>query len=355
MPADGMDPDSRAPGKDMTQAAPIAAVKRGLAPPAASDFPLLPATWYLFCRSSELKGSPVSKRVLGRRLVAYRTADGQVAVMDAHCAHLGADLGRGTVDGDLLRCPFHHWQYSPAGHCVAMPGAACEESRFKLRVYPAVQRHGFVYFFFGSSPLFPLPFFPGCDPDDFAASPTFSFPMDCPWYMLVGNGFDGQHFQAVHDRKLTSEVRVDTPSPFARRMQFEAEVVGDSLFDRLLKRFVGKAVRISITSWGGPYVLVEGQFERAHSRLLVASQPVDPHNTHSQVTVFARKSRSRAFDRLSLRIRRRFTQAFLQYDIDKLCGVRYQAAGLTEQDAELVRYFQWIAALPRSDYEEPTE
>lgn len=337
----------------MTQAASFPAVRSPVAPPAASGFPVLPATWYLFCRSSDIKGNPVSRTVLGRRLVAYRGADGRIAVMDAHCAHLGADLGRGTVQGNLLRCPFHHWQYSPQGECVAMPGAACGAERFRLRVYPAVERHGLVFFFFGSSPLFPLPFFPECDPNDFRASRTFSFPMDCPWYMLVGNGFDGQHFQAVHDRKLTSAVRVDCPDRFARRMRFEAEVVGESVFDRLLKRFVGKAVQITITSWGGPYVLVEGQFERAHSRLLVASQPVDEANTHSQVAVFTRKSRSRLLDRLSLRVRRRFTQAFLQYDIDKLCGVRYQPEGLTEQDAELIRYFRWIAALPRSDYEEP--
>ena len=165
--------------------------------------------------------------------------------------------------------------------------------------------------------------------------------------MLVGNGFDGQHFQSVHDRRLTSPPRVDCPSPFARRMRFEAEVIGTTICDRFLRRFIGREVRISITSWGGPHVLVEGVFGNAHSRLLVASLPVDKSNTNSTVIVFAKKKRSRLINGINLKIRRGFTKAFLQYDIDKLAGVRYQPEGLTEQDLELTDFFVWAAALPK--------
>jgi hypothetical protein len=174
--------------------------------------------------------------------------------------------------------------------------------------------------------------------------------MDCPWFMLVGNGFDCQHFQAVHDRKLTGEPNVDCPAVMARRMQFEAEVVGTSIFDRLLKRFVGRNVAVSITSWGGPYVLVEGIFGRAHSRLLVASRPLDDANTYSEVIVFAKKSGNRFFDVVNLLLRRRFTRAFLQYDIEKLRGVRYLPEGLTDGDQELINYLHWLTQLPLSDF-----
>jgi len=57
-------------------------------PPAAEDFAAYPASWYLFCASGQLKDKPFSQRILGRQLVAYRKASGQVAVMDANCAHL---------------------------------------------------------------------------------------------------------------------------------------------------------------------------------------------------------------------------------------------------------------------------
>jgi nitrite reductase/ring-hydroxylating ferredoxin subunit len=324
--------------------------------PVAGDFPRLPATWYLFCRSEELKGKPLSKKVLDRRLVAYRTKDGRVAVLDANCAHLGADLGRGRVLGDSVQCPFHHWQYGPEGRCQSIPGSSSVPPGARLRTYPVSERHGYVYFFFGSRPLFPLPFFDDCDPSDFVASRPFRFHVDSPWHMLVGNGFDGQHFQSVHDRRLTSIPEVDCPAPAARRMRFEAEVIGTTIFDRLLRQLAGRLVRISITSWGGPHVLVEGAFGNAHSRLLVASQPLDANNTVSDVIVFARRGRypwsPYTTDPINLRVRRRFTQAFLQYDIDKLQGVRYQPEGMTEQDRDLADYFRWLVALPRSDYEQ---
>src|SRR6266446_137620 len=58
-------------------------------PPAAEDFAAYTASWYLFSESRQLKDKPFSQRILGRQLVGYRAASGQVTVMDARCAHLG--------------------------------------------------------------------------------------------------------------------------------------------------------------------------------------------------------------------------------------------------------------------------
>jgi phenylpropionate dioxygenase-like ring-hydroxylating dioxygenase large terminal subunit len=63
-------------------------------PPAVERLPVFPASWYLFGAASKLRRGPFSRDLLGRRLVAYLTADGQPVVLDARCAHLGADLGR---------------------------------------------------------------------------------------------------------------------------------------------------------------------------------------------------------------------------------------------------------------------
>lgn len=324
--------------------------------PDASQFPREPATWYVFGASAELTSKPLSKQMLGRRLVAYRAKGGQATVLDARCAHLGADLGRGTVVGETIRCPFHHWRYAADGRCAAVPGCRRPPASARLRSYPTIERHGYVYFFNGPEPLFELPFFPGCDWEDFAAGAAFRFEADCPWFMLVANAFDGQHFQAVHDRKLTSTPIVDCPDRCARRIRFGAEVLGTTICDRLLRQFVGRQVEVSITSWGGPYVLVEGRFRRAHSRLLVASRPAGTDRTLVDVIVFARRAPSRwggrLGDRLALRVRRLFTKAFMRYDIDRLSGIRYQPEGLIEQDQELVEYFHWLVGLPRSEYEE---
>src|SRR5580765_221167 len=91
------------------------------APPPINLFPAYPASWYLFCRSDDLE-KPYAKRILGRQLVGFRTQRGKVVVIAAHCSHMGADLGCGTVVGESIQCPFHNWKYGADGICNHIPG-----------------------------------------------------------------------------------------------------------------------------------------------------------------------------------------------------------------------------------------
>ena len=63
--------------------------------------------WYAFAASDGIGAGPVSATVAGAELVAWRTADGTLAVGPAACPHLGADLSTGTVDCGTLICPWH--------------------------------------------------------------------------------------------------------------------------------------------------------------------------------------------------------------------------------------------------------
>ena len=169
--------------------------------PPAEVFPEYPASWYLFGESRELRQGPVSRRILGRLLVAFRTESGRLVVMDGECAHLGADLGFGDVVGETIRCPFHHWQYGCDGACVAVPGQGPGQGRppafARQRTYPTEERHGYLFFFNGREPLFPLPFFLndqglGEDPTGYVASKVFRYVADCTWYMNSAHAFDRQ-------------------------------------------------------------------------------------------------------------------------------------------------------------------
>ncbi len=321
-------------------------------PPSLDEFPAYPASWYLFCPSRQLSRGPVSKRIAGRRLVAFRTAGGKVAVMDAHCAHLGADLGYGAVQGETIQCPFHHWRFGRDGVCVsgADPVDGCGMPR--LQTYPAEERHGYLFFFKGTEPLFPLPFFFGEEPDDFIAGKPFRYISDCTWFMNSANAFDMQHFLCVHGRKLVAPCVVDCPHRFARRNRYRASIIGDSSSDRFLRRFAGDTVDVSITSWGGPYMLMTADFPRAYSRFLIATQPLDDGRTLCEGIVFVRRSRSalvrRLWQPLSLRARRWLSYGFVADEARTLRGVRYNPAGLGRNDREMAEFFRWAASLPQS-------
>lgn len=337
-------------------------------PPAAEDFASYPASWYLFCESRQLKDKPFSQRILGRQLVAYRKASGQVAVMDARCAHLGADLGCGTVVGETLQCPFHNWRYGADGVCTSIPHAAEIPSFARLRTYPVAERHGSVFFFNGPEPLFPLPFILDADPADFVAGKTFRYVADCNWYMNSAHAFDTQHFAAVHDRRLLAPPSMDCPAPYARRNSYHAEVIGHTVFDRILRVVAGRTVNITLTIWGGNMALITAAFDRVRSGFLMDMQPLENGQTLCQGIIYARRTRNllRAFTPLNLSIRRLFTFGYLADEARRLRGTRYNPASLGPNDKDMIEYFQWVASLPQTapttinpeakeDYDEETD
>jgi nitrite reductase/ring-hydroxylating ferredoxin subunit len=337
-------------------------------PPAAEDFAVYPASWYLFCGSSQLKSKPFSQRILGRQLVAYRAASGQVTVMDARCAHLGADLGCGTVVGETLQCPFHHWRYGTNGVCSSIPHAAEIPSFARLETYPVAERHGSVFFFNGPQPLFPLPFILGADPADFVAGKTFRYVADCNWYMNSAHAFDTQHFAAVHDRRLLAPPSIDCPAPYARRNSYHAEVIGKSTFDRILRVVAGRTVNITLTIWGGNMAVITAGFARVRSGFLMDMQPLENGQTLCQGIIYARRANNLlgAFAPLNLAIRRLFTFGYLADEACRLRGTRYNPASLGPNDQDMIEYFQWAASLPQTaptfinpaakeDYDEETD
>jgi aminopyrrolnitrin oxygenase len=315
-------------------------------PPPVNRFPVCPASWYLFCHANDLRRGPFSKTMFGRRLVAYRPAQGDVSILDARCAHLGADLGRGRVIGASLQCPFHNWEYGPDGRCTRIPTTTAIPAFARQMCYPVAERHGFVFFFNGREPLFPLPFFTDERPEDFVAGKPFRFVANCTWYMLAANGFDAEHFRAVHDRTLIGPPEIDCPANYARRMRYTARVTGNSVFDRLLRHCAGRLVHVSITSWGGPFILVTGFFQRARSYILIATQPLEDGRTLIETVVLARRRRPALLRPLSLWVRRLFTRGFLRDDIDRLGSIRYNPHTLLANDRPLIEYFAWAAALP---------
>ena len=320
------------------------------AAPPAEDFPAWPASWYLFGESRELRRKPLSRSILGRELVAFRTAGGRLAVMDGRCAHLGADLGYGEVIGETIRCPFHHWRYGCDGVCASVPGQAQVPPFARLRTYPAVERHGCVFFFNGREPLFPLPFFLGEDPEDYAAAQPFRYVADCTWYMNSAHAFDRQHFAAVHDRELLAPPAIDCPAPYARRNSYPAKVVGGSPADRILRIVAGRTVRTTLTIWGGTFAVITADFERVPSGFLMAMEPMEDGRTLCHGVVCARRS---LLAPLQLRVRRLMTRAYLEEEASRLRSTRYNPASLGPMDQDMIDFFQWAAALPQgSDHED---
>lgn len=317
--------------------------------PPISAFPRFPASWYRFCDDGDLARGPFAREVCGRRLVAYRDDRGAAVVMDATCSHLGADLGRGQVVDNCVRCPYHHWSFGQDGRCQNIPGVQSIPDFARQQVFPATQRHGSVYFFNGPQATFPLPFVLEESPEDYCTIRPSSFVTNCSWFMATAHAFDEKHFETVHGRRLLEPIVVDTPHPMARRCRYRAEILPDKFSDRVLRRIASPEVEISITVWGGTFTVVSGDFGSRRSRFFLVTEPIDARQTRCDVVVFSPKQRGRLLGKLiepiALRIRSRLTAAYLHGETEALGGPKYNQIGLTDIDRQLVGFFNWAAEI----------
>jgi nitrite reductase/ring-hydroxylating ferredoxin subunit len=311
--------------------------------PPISSFPAAPASWYLFCHKDELRKGPVARRLLNRDLVAFQTESGKTAVLDARCSHLGANLGCGEVIGETIQCPFHNWRFRPDGRCQKIPGSTSIPAFARQQSYPVAELQGYLFFFNGNEPLFPLPFFTSETPECFRVAKVFSYTADASWFMVAAQGFDRQHFESVHDRRLLGLPEVDCPSRFVRRNRWQAEIIGRSWPDRILRVLVGKNVSLTIENWGGTIYMVKAEFLRACSRFIVSFRPIENNQTHFDVLVFA----GRGLPALGLRARRWLTRAHLVSEAAQVRGTQYRPARFIPADVDMIEFFRWLAALPQ--------
>ncbi|GAB3625354.1 phthalate 4,5-dioxygenase [Pandoraea terrae] len=90
---------------------------------------------------------PMSTMLLGQRLVIAELGE-KICAFDDRCAHRGASLGLGWVDGDQLRCRYHGWCYSDAGKCTEIPTLNEGDpipARAKIKEYECEVRYDLIW------------------------------------------------------------------------------------------------------------------------------------------------------------------------------------------------------------------
>ena len=68
--------------------------------------------------------------VLGKDLYALCNVGGEVRAMSGVCPHHGGPLGQGALEGSLVTCPWHMWQFDSA------TGACTFNEEVKIPTYP---------------------------------------------------------------------------------------------------------------------------------------------------------------------------------------------------------------------------
>jgi nitrite reductase/ring-hydroxylating ferredoxin subunit len=74
-------------------------------------------------------GSSTTVEVNGKA-VALFNFNGTIYALDNTCLHRGGPLGEGMLEGDIVTCPWHGWQYK------VTTGENLRDSAIKVAAYP---------------------------------------------------------------------------------------------------------------------------------------------------------------------------------------------------------------------------
>ena len=79
---------------------------------------------------SELAAGVAKAVEINGKSIALYNVNGTVYATDNACLHQGGPLGEGTLEGNVVTCPWHVWEYD------VRTGENLEDSMLKLETYP---------------------------------------------------------------------------------------------------------------------------------------------------------------------------------------------------------------------------
>jgi nitrite reductase (NADH) small subunit len=67
--------------------------------------------WHTVAKLSDLPPGASREAVAGDRIVALYNVAGEIFALDGVCPHQGGPLGKGDLQGCIVTCPWHGWQF----------------------------------------------------------------------------------------------------------------------------------------------------------------------------------------------------------------------------------------------------
>ncbi len=145
--------------------------------------------WYVAAWTHELGERTIMARtIINEPIVFYRTQAGEAVALEDRCCHRFAPLSAGRLEGDDLRCMYHGLKYDPRGTCIEIPGQAFIAPKTRVRAFPVVEKHGWIWIWMGAAAH--------ADP---TLIPTAVGPDDPNWTMRSGHMDYAANYLLIND------------------------------------------------------------------------------------------------------------------------------------------------------------
>lgn len=290
-----------------------------------TPLPDWPQGWYVVARASDLPPRGVrTARIAGHEIVLFRTAQGVLGALDAHCPHMGAHLGRGRVDGEHLECALHCWRLATDG---------CVSGRDKrTRTWPVREHAGLVMLEAGQGRMAPE-----AGGEDFDWTRATLLEIDTPWHGLVANGFDMVHLCTVHRRDLLETPRVTTEAGKRCTLHYVSRVRGNEWSDRLMRWLSRDRIDVRVHCYGA-VTTVETDLGFTRTAACIGMTPAGA-GTKLFVSFGVRRG---PFRRVRLALTRALFTAFLRRDLGVVEGMKLRT---DVDDPILQKLFEFLRTL----------
>ncbi|HHP7245193.1 MAG TPA: Rieske 2Fe-2S domain-containing protein [Elainellaceae cyanobacterium] len=312
--------------------------------------------WYIACPSRSLsEGQVRSIRLCGQQIVVFRGDDGRVRALDAYCPHMGTDLGIGHVDGNWIRCFFHHWAFDEAGICRDIPCQSTIPSRANSRGYATDEKYGFVWVYPDIDASEQVAEFDELRGEDVVAIADTPLERNCHHHICMMNGIDVQHLKTVH--KLNVEMDIDLQHHASGTLidfTLSGQLPNTTIRDKIARMVLGDRYSYSMRyAHGclGLLTLMKNVKLIPPLHMLYAYVPLDEQRTRIQPIYVARR-RNGLLGRLITYGLLHLTRLFyyLLRDEDGLIydTIRFVPNALLSIDQPVVEYMNYVNQLDRS-------
>ena len=172
--------------------------------------------WYVAAWSHEVvAGALFSRKLLGERVVFYRTGDGSATALRDRCSHRFAPLSVGRLEGDCLRCMYHGLLFAADGRCIDEPGRSRPSPNTDVQRYPLVERWKQLWIWMGEPALADPALIPDCtfqDSPDWASIPAYIH-YAADYRLILDNELDFSHLSFVHENTLGGSATIAATHP----------------------------------------------------------------------------------------------------------------------------------------------
>ena len=89
--------------------------------------------WHRAAKNSDIADGAGQTVEISGHSIALFNLKGKFYAIDNHCLHRGGPLADGHVEGSMVTCPWHAWQFDvKTGECHTMPGEGQKSYKVKI-------------------------------------------------------------------------------------------------------------------------------------------------------------------------------------------------------------------------------